>query len=403
MTTVDSERRRPSWPQPRRWASIVLLVTLAGALLFGTPSTRVTAQSGSPIILEPGQGVGVECHGGAAALVPQEHGGYQLTCTGSPTEPSGAASANPPATAPTATAAPAADSMDHGSGPSNVGVCGEPMDTWHPPVVNGCATGHEHGDAPPDWIAQAGYTSTFHGDFNTSPTEHTYKHAGMKGFLTRFADVDIYFRIHATSNVLDRSARYHSYEVFARDPDGGVSHWQGWFNSGDPLADRFPRRRGVETDKRPAVLVVDQTSWDLGIKCEQWYAMTATWSWDFGWTICGVNSLYYPGENQQLDQAFWRSPPGPPGIGTIRRLEASWYDNTSGRIHPVGQFWATQLGEIVSGPEDPRCSDSTTKFGATYQNICLEQYIAPTMPQVAYPDINAEQRQFDGTGVQVPN
>jgi hypothetical protein len=376
----------------------VVLAMVAGLLLLGTLSSGVAAQSASPITLEPGQNVGVECHNGVPALVPGENDSYQLTCTGNVAAPSDTQAANPP---PAAT--PAADTMDHGSGQGDVGVCGEPMDAWHPPVVNGCATGHEHGDPPPDWIAQAGYRLTFHGDFNTSPIEDTLKHAGMKGFLTRFADVDIYFRIHAASNVLDRSARYHSYEVFARDPSGGVSHWQGWYNSGDPLADRFPRRQGVETDKRPAILVVDQTSWDQGIKCEQWYAMTASWSWDFGWTICGINSLYYSGENQQLDQRFWRSPPGPPGVGTLRRLEAAWYNNTHGRQHPVGQFWATQLGEIVSGADDPRCSDTTIKFAATYQNVCLEQYIAPTMPEVAYPSINAEQRQFDGTGVQVPN
>jgi hypothetical protein len=69
----------------------------------------------------------------------------------------------------------------------------------------------------------------------------------------------------------------------------------------------------------------------------------------------------------------------------------------------VGQFWATQFGEIVAGPDDPRCSDTTTKFDVTYENVCLEQYIAPTMQQVASPSINAEQRQFDATGVQVPN
>lgn len=297
----------------------------------------------------------------------------------------------------------AAQGTSHPSGHGDVGACGEPMDAWHPPVVNGCATGHEHGDAPPPWIVQAGYTPSFHGDFNTSATEHTLKHAAMKGFLTRFADVEIYFRVHAGSNVLDRSARYHSYQVWARDPSGSVSHWQGWYNSGNPYVDRFPRRRGVEIQKRPAILVVDQTSWDQGIQCEQWYASTAVWSWDFGWTICGINALYYQGENDEQDQRYWRAPTGQPGVGTLRRLEAAWYDNSHGRMHPQGQFWATQFGEIVAGPSDPRCSETTPKFERTYQNVCLEQYIAPTMQEVAYPNINAEQRQFDGTGVNAPN
>jgi len=378
--------------------SVVLTATVAGLLLLGTLGPGADAQSESPIILDDGQDIQVECHAGSPSLVQRESGEYRLTCADGATQPNPPGAANVPGAG-----APAADAMDHGTGHGEVGVCGEPVDTWHPPLVNGCATGHEHGDAPPSWIAQAGFTPTFHGEFNTSPTEYTRKHAAMKGFLARFADVDIYFRVHAASNVLDRSARYHSYEVFARDPSGGVSHWQGWYNSGDPLADRFPRRQGVETDKRPAILVVDQTSWDQGIKCEQWYATTASWSWDFGWTICGINALFYPGENNQQDQRFWRLPPSQPGVGTLRRLEAAWYHNTNGRLHPVGQFWATPLGEIVTGPDDSRCSGTTTKFDESYQNVCLEQYISPTMKQVASPSINAEQRQFDATGVQVPN
>jgi hypothetical protein len=64
---------------------------------------------------------------------------------------------------------------------------------------------------------------------------------------------------------------------------GAVSHWQGWYNTGDLVADRFPRRAGSETSTCPVMLVVDQTSYDQYIRCEQWYANTAEWSWDFGW------------------------------------------------------------------------------------------------------------------------
>ena len=398
MTGFYPRRRTTSRSPVRSRLSTVLVATVVGLLLLSAPGVRVTAQSEGPIVLEPDQGTDVQCQAGVPTLVQREDGTYRLTCVGSTAQPGAPAAASPPGSG-----APTAVTASHASEHDDLGICGESMESWHPSVIDGCATGHEHGDAPPDWIAQAGYTPTFHGDFNTSPTEHTRKHAGMKGFLTRFADVDIYFRVHASSNVLDRSARYHSYEVWARDPSGGVSHWQGWYNSGDPIADRFPRRKGVETEKRPAILVVDQTSWEQGIKCEQWYAATASWSWDFGWTICGINALYYPGEGKEQDQQFWRAPQGQAGVGTLRRLEAAWYDNSNGRTHPVGQFWATQLGEIVAGPDDPRCSGETTKFGETYQNVCLEQYIAPTMRQVSYPSINAEQRQFDSTGVRVPN
>ncbi|MCC6177272.1 MAG: hypothetical protein IT305_18365 [Chloroflexi bacterium] len=286
--------------------------------------------------------------------------------------------------------------------PPAVGACGEAMDAWHPPVINGCTAGHEHGDPPPSWIGDAGYTVSFSGPFNTTARENTTKHAAMKAFLARFSGVDIYFRIHAASNVLDRSARYHSYDVWTRDAAGGVSHWQGWFNTGDPVADRIPRSLG-DPGRRPLMLVVDRASWDADIRCEQWYGLTASWSWDFGWTICNVNSLFYPGENNEQDMAQWRLPPGGPSLGGLRRLEAAWYSSSSpGRQHPTGRFWATQFGEIVGGPTDTRCSGTSTRFGTTYANVCLEQYIAPTMTQVAFPG-NAVQKTFPTTGVQIPN
>jgi hypothetical protein len=286
----------------------------------------------------------------------------------------------------------------------DMGVCGEDMNSWHPPVVTGpdgkpCNTGHEHGDAPPAWIAAAGYTASFHGHFNTSPLENTTKHAAMKGFSTRFGDVDVYFRIHAASNPLDRMARYHSYEVWARDPSGAVSHWQLWYNTGDPLVDRYPRRTGSEPSVRPLMLVVDATSQAQGINCEQWYSGPGEpqWGWDFGWTICGATVLFTPGESAIAnDQSKW---PVTGSLGGTRRLEAAWY---STRQHPTGTFWTTQFGDIVSGPTDAKCTASTVKFGVTYQNVCLDQYIAPTMKQVAFPG-NAVQKDFNTTGVKIPN
>jgi hypothetical protein len=249
----------------------------------------------------------------------------------------------------------------------------------------------------------AGYTVAFdqHGGFhgNTSPTENTAKHAAMKGFSATMKGVDLYFRVHIASNVLDRMARYHSYEIWARDPSGAVSHWQGWFNSGDPVADRISRML-PDPGRRPVVLVVDEASLAMQIGCEQWYASTAIWSWDFGWTVCGTTTVYYPGENEQTGQEHWR-PTGLSGA-EARRLEAAWYNGSYGRIHPVGRFWATQFGEGVTGPNDPRCSQSSTKYGVTYQNICLEQYIAPTMIEVAFPD-NAVQKPFGAPGLRLPN
>jgi hypothetical protein len=302
-----------------------------------------------------------------------------------------------PTPAPTATRTPTATPTS----PPAVGVCGESTMSWHPAVINGCAAGHEHGDPPPRWIAEAGYSVMFHGHFNTSALENSVKHAAMKGFLGTFNGTDLYFRIHAASNPGDRSARFHSYEAWARDPSGAVSHWQGWYNAGDPVTARVLRRNPpLPGDaQRPIVAVVDETSVAQGISCEQWYSAPGEpqWSWDFGWTICGATTYYRAGENTApFDQSTW-VPSGK--LGGTRRLEAAWY---ASRDHPTGLFYATQFGDIVSGPNELRCALITTRFGVSYQNVCLDQYIAPTMREVAFPG-NSDQKTFDTTGVKLPN
>ena len=40
------------------------------------------------------------------------------------------------------------------TGGGETGACGESLDNWHPPALDGCATGHEHGDEPPEWTVQ---------------------------------------------------------------------------------------------------------------------------------------------------------------------------------------------------------------------------------------------------------
>lgn len=318
------------------------------------------------------------------------------TETAAPTASPTATETVPPADTPSPTTTPSATLTPTATPMPEIGVCGEPLDGWHLPVINGCATGHEHGDRPPLWVLNAGYRPSFHGHFNASPVEHIAKHAAMKGFSARMDGVDIYFRVHIFSNVFGREKRYHSYEIWARDPAGGVSHWQGWFNAGDPETGRIPRSqdRGI----RPVVLVVDQTSWEQGIRCEQWYLETASWGWDFAWTICNTTTIYYRGENGERDQPSWRVAPDG-SLGGTRRLEASWY---AFREHPVGAFVATQFGEIVSGMDDPRCAGTTTMHDVIYTNVCLDQFIAPTMQTVAFPG-NSRQKTYDTTGVVLPN
>jgi hypothetical protein len=292
---------------------------------------------------------------------------------------------------------------------------------WHPPVdpTTGCFFGHEHGDAPPQWIMDAGYMVSFdqHGGFhgNTSATENTAKHAAMKGYLADFKDYaggaqEVYFRVHMASNVLDRMARYHSYEVFMRDSTGAVSHWQGWFNSGDPVKDRLIYNGVNDPGRRPIVLVQDETTFPT-VKDEHWYTRaTAPWNWDFAWTV-NPTTFYHANEADNPDMSTWK-PTGQ--LGTVRRFEPAWYgpDSKSAPMRSLGApkgrtFYATQFGEIVRGPTAARCSGTTTMFGVTYQNECLAQYIAPTARSVEYtvPGGTARERVFPGIGlgVKLPN
>jgi hypothetical protein len=286
---------------------------------------------------------------------------------------------------------------------------------WHAP-----ACGHEHGDAPPQWIGDAGYTVAFdhaggfHG--NTSESENVLKHPAMKGYTVDVQDYSggaqqVYFRVHMASNAPDRMARYHSYEVFMRDAKGGVSHWQGWFNSGDPVTDRVVYDGRNDPGRRPIVLVQNEQTFPT-VKNEHWYTRGAAgWNWDFAWTI-DATTFYYPGESATAyDQSTWR----PTGrLGTVRRIEPAWYGLDSkvapGRTVGVPRdvtFYATQFGQGVSGPNDPICSATTTAFGVAYPNICLSNYIASTARSVEsqIPGGNARERVFPGIGlgVVVPN
>ncbi|MBN9391138.1 MAG: hypothetical protein J0I20_24125 [Chloroflexi bacterium] len=370
--------------------TFVFLGVCATIILVGSLASAATVVQN--VTLSNNQAAVVNCPNGVLAASGNNTASMTVNCSIPVANPT-------PTTAPKATPTqpPAAGK----------GVCGESMTEWHPPVVTGpdgkpCYTGHEHGDPPPSWIAAAGYKVTYEGNFNTTSAENTTKHAAMKGFSARFGTTDVYFRVHANSNPMDRSARYHSYEVWARDAKGGVSHWSLWYNTGDPIKDRFVRRTtNGDPGTRPIVLVVDQTSWNQGIRCEQWYSAPAepAWGWDFGWTICNTTVLYQPNENTYIyDQRQWPLAPDK-SKGATRRLEAAWYSN---RQHPTGKFYSTQFGDIVSGPNDPKCSSTTTKFGVQYPNKCLAQYIAPTMSQVAFPG-NALQKTFDVTGVTIPN
>jgi hypothetical protein len=282
-----------------------------------------------------------------------------------------------------------------------LGACGESMIEWHPPVVNGCNTGHEHGDEPPAWAtafsqAQFGHGIIYGGDETSSAAENGHKHAAFKGVIAQSAaGGTVYVRYHAASNPLDRSAQYHSYEVYYQDTAGGVSFWQGWYNSGDPATARVLRRNPPldAENQRPIILVTDETSFAQNITYEQWYAhATGKWSWDMGIAIGDSTTYYRPSENATaMDASTW-VPTG--SLGLTRRVDGFWYlGRDGGGTDHVGKFCATAMGDVVD------CMAP----GA------LAQYIAPTLKNDVRNEFGVQrisflvQKAFPGQGVKLPN
>lgn len=141
-----------------------------------------------------------------------------------------------------------------------------PSTGWHPPVhaASGCYFQHEHGDAPPSWVAQ-------------SFTQSRESHVGYKGVLKAMSNgVESYIVTHVLSTVSARSHGDHDYELWVRDPSGGLSHWVGIMDFGSP-----PPLRTTDTGERPIILSVG----DGG--CETWYSRPGNLVFDIGWTICG--------------------------------------------------------------------------------------------------------------------
>jgi hypothetical protein len=286
--------------------------------------------------------------------------------------------------------------------PDPTGDCGENRMDWHAPVINGCATGHEHGAAPPDWVMASAWHPMFEHAGNT-PNENILKHSSFKGFALRLNQVDLYSIAHLDTHPNGQQTRFHSNQVWARDPSGAVSHWDLWldFGSGDSASPniRPADTCGTSQTLRP-LIQVNYPGCPLAF--ENWYARAGTpaWGWDFGFN---TSAQYYGGPAQGTlsssnlaDLATWL-PTGQ--LNTNRRIEMAWYADRSTRR---GSFYSTQWGEIVSGPGDARCGTGRTIGGRTYETLCIEQYIAPTMRTVQFPG-NSMQRSYPSTGVKLPN
>lgn len=280
---------------------------------------------------------------------------------------------------------------------------------WRP------ASDHDNGDPPPQWVTDwtkqqaaqgvSGFYSVgmiYGGDEQTSD-EWINKPRAFKGYSATLKGVDIYYRYHAQSNPMGHTARFHSYEIYARDPSGNVSMWQGWqdFGTGDNTLPTV-RDEDCETDLPRPIMLVNKVGCGE-YTFENWYSRPggtgpgSGWVWDTGLNMQAT--AYHDGDPHHMES--WTLAPDN-NKGLIRRIELAWYADRAG-MAPKGEwFWATQFGTIVQGPDDPLCGTSRTFGEKTYTVKCLPQYIAPTMVTVSFPD-NSSQKAFDCPVCTLPN
>jgi len=235
-----------------------------------------------------------------------------------------------------------------------------------------------------------------------TPNENVLKHTSFKGFSGRFNGVDIYVIMHLDSNPSGHSSRFHSYQMWARDGSGTVSHWDGWleFGVGDATGPQVRRIGCDDTTVRPIFEVNDPACNGGRLQFESWYARPAgyqgqaLWMPDFGFNL---SANYYIGGDPN-DRSTWAAV-ATGELNRTRRIEVAWYAN---RSNQRGRFFATNFGEIGSGPTDPVCGTTRTIGGKTYPVLCIEQFIAPTLNTIAFPG-NSIQKTYDMTGVVDPN
>lgn len=381
--------------------TILVLALLAGVLV-GSGATMAQSPFNYVVALVRGEVVQVTCTDANRLRADRQNElEIWLTC--------GRVATATPAPQPTTIPAPQ---------PTATPVAGDMADmVWHAPgLTHGDRPAHEHGDAPPVWLLQAyGYTDPsqlmLFTHTGSTPGENVlnYKHTAFKGFAGTFATAcgtNEWFSVnHLDTNPAGHTSRFHSYQLWVKDCQGGISHFSGWldFGTGNMAGPQKVVICGIDSGIRP-IMLVNQAGCD--VRFENWYARaggSGGWAPDFGFNI---NPTYYDiGGGDPLNPADWQPIGGSPRNFT-RRIEWAWY---AGRQHPTGAFFSTQWGDLVSGANDPVCGTQRTIGGKTYTVACIEQFIAPTLPEISFdtvqgPNRNSMQRQFPaGSGVVFPN
>lgn len=355
--------------------AVLLLAIVAGAAVAQT--------YGQVVNLVRGQTVLVTCDGAGRLRADRQSELIVALACGRAEQTQPTATPTAPA-APTATAQPPGDMTDM---------------TWHAPGAHGDRPAHEHGDPVPQWVRDAGYAPMF-AHMGGTPGENSpyWKHTAFKQWAGRFNGQDWFGVFHLDFNPAGHVSRFHSYQLWVRDATGAVSAISGWldFGTGNNTGPNLLPSCGEDSGVRP---IMNPTRPGCPIQFESWYARAAGnggWAPDFGFNI---NPNFYAG-GDPANPATWTNTGYARNLE--RRIEFAWYLGQAGRDSPRGEFYATQWGDLVSGPGDPVCGTQRTYGDRSYAVLCLRQYVAPTVQPMTFPG-NSVQRTFPGEGVVLPN
>lgn len=239
---------------------------------------------------------------------------------------------------------------------------------WHPPTT------HDHGDEPYTWVNQFNAGAhvvipsipsvvTYGGDESSSPMENTHKHEGFKGLrMTGPNNVQAYYRYHAASNPLDRSADKHSFELWIKDSKNNVSFMQGHYNVG------FARIPDRNTGVRPVIICIAP-----GQKGdEEWYGEPHSYWQPDANIMMGATTHCVSNESATAhDMSTWH-PTGNKGL--FRRASLHWYPGqlTEKTLH---MFCTTKEGYV------PTDSDPVLLVSGGFgcKSGYIPQYINPTL------------------------
>lgn len=385
--------------------AVLLVVLLAGAVYAQSLNYGCSASSTSD------GGFAVDCAPNAlrqfaCALVPGQSNAFTMTCAPAPTAtPVPTATSTP--VPPTATLVLPTPTPVH---PTPTPTHSHSMSMWHAPGSHDGIPAHEHGDQPPAWIAAAGYTVTFDHPGNT-PNENVlpHKHSARKMYVATLKGVEVACLWHFDFNPGGAASRFHSYQCWFKDGAGGVSNLNGWldFGEGNNTLGNVVRVCGRDSGVRPVIM-------ENGYGCSPvlfstWYSRAGGAIIDVGFSVSPT--YYLDGPNgaavDPANPASWYVVPPPAGKAApdnlTRRMELALYASRLAPLPKDTAFWTDQFGRRVTGPSDPACGTTITVGTRTYPILCLRQYVASTLTEIAFPG-NAIQKQYAGAGVVVlPN